>query len=91
IFIHFLSCSILCMLKHRIHSVEAKGIQLPYDSIPKMISSLSNITQTVFPEGCYFSEIVGKRKELFERLGIPLPEPETNIEYEEDSALETEE
>ena len=79
------------MLRHRIHTSEAKGIQLPYDSIPKIMSSLSNITQTVFPEGGYFSEIVGKKKELYEGLDIPLPEPETNIEYEEDSALETEE
>lgn len=91
IFVHFLSCSILCMLRHRIHTAEAKGIQLPYDSIPKIVSSLSNITQTVFPEGGYFSEIVGKKKELYEGLDIPLPEPETNIEYEEDSAVESEE
>ncbi|MBP3747972.1 MAG: hypothetical protein J6I35_00260 [Ruminobacter sp.] len=55
------------------------------------MSSLSNITQTVFPEGGYFSEIVGKKKELYEGLDIPLPEPETNIEYEEDSAVESEE
>lgn len=91
IFVHFLSCSILCMLRHRIHTADAKDIQLPYDSIPKMMSSLTNITQTVFPEGGYFSEIVGKKKELFEGLGIPLPEPETNIEYEEDSAVDTDE
>ena len=90
IFVHFLSCSILCMLRHRIHSAEAKGIQLPFDSVPKMLSSLSNITQTIFPDGGYFSEIVGKKKELFEGLEIPFPEPEMNIEYEEDAATEAE-
>lgn len=42
--------------------------------IPKIFSSLSNITQTIFPDGCYFSEVVGKKKDLFEALNIPLPE-----------------
>ena len=88
IFVHFLSCSILCMLRHRIHSAEAKGIKLPFDSVPKMLSSLSNITQTVFSYGGYFSEIVGKKKELLKGLEIPFPEPEMNIEYEEDAAAE---
>lgn len=88
IFVHFLSCGILCMLRHRIHTAEAKGHRLPFDSIPKILSSLSNITQTIFPDGGYFSEIVGKKKELFEALKIPLPETEMNIEYEEDLAAE---
>lgn len=72
------------MLRHRIHNALAKGIQLPYDSVPKMLSSLSNITQTIFPEGGYFSEIVGKKKELLEGLEIAMPESEFDIEYEED-------
>ena len=76
------------MLRHRIHSAEAKGIKLPFDSVPKMLSSLSNITQTVFSYGGYFSEIVGKKKELLKGLEIPFPEPEMNIEYEEDAAAE---
>ena len=84
IFIHFLSCGILCMLRHRIHNAQAKGTKLPYDSVPKMLSSLSNITQTIFPEGGYFSEIVGKKKELLEGLEIAMPESEFDIEYEED-------
>ena len=91
IFVHFLSCSILCMLRHRIHSAESKGIKLPFDSVPKMLASLSNITQTIFPDGGYFSEIVGKKKELLEGLEIPFPEPEMNIEYEEDAAVDAEE
>ena len=91
IFVHFLSCSILCMLRHRIHSAESKGIKLPFDSVPKMLASLSNITQTIFPDGGYFSEIVGKKKELLEGLEIPFPEPEMNIEYEEDAAIDAEE
>ena len=91
IFVHFLACSILCMLRHRIHTAEAKGIKLPFDSVPKMLASLSNITQTIFPDGGYFSEIVGKKKELLEGLEIPFPETEMDIEYEEDIAAEAEE
>ena len=91
IFVHFLACSILCMLRHRIHTAEAKGIKLPFDSVPKMLASLSNITQTIFPDGGYFSEIVGKKKELREGLEIPFPETEMDIEYEEDIAAEAEE
>ena len=87
---HFLACSILCMLRHHIQNAEAKGIKLPFDSVPKMLASLSNITQTIFTDGGYFSEIVGKKKELFEGLNIPFPEVEMNIEYEEDIAAEAE-
>ena len=39
----------------------------------------------------YFSEIVGKKKELLEGLEIPFPEAEMDIEYEEDIAAEAEE
>ena len=56
-----------------------------------MLTSLSNITQTIFPDGGYFSEIVGKKKELLEGLEIPFPEAEMNIECEEDIAAEAEE
>lgn len=42
-------------------------------------------------DGGYFSEIVGKKKELLEGLEIPFPETEMDIEYEEDIAAEAEE
>lgn len=88
LFVHFLACSILCMLRRRINNAIDNGSSLPFSSEVKMISALSNITQTVFPEGGYFSEVVGKKKELFEMLNIPLPEVEMNIEYEEDNNTE---
>ena len=50
----------------------------------KQMSALSNITQTIFPDGGYFSEVVGKRKDLLKALDIELPESEMNVVYEED-------
>ncbi|MDM8119672.1 hypothetical protein QUV58_02475 [Succinatimonas hippei] len=32
--------------------------------------------QTVYRDGAYYSEVVGKIKEIMEALDIPLPEPE---------------
>ena len=60
------------------------------DSVPKIPASLSNITQTIFPDGGYFSEIFGKKKELLEGLEIPFPEAEMDIEYGEDITAEAE-
>lgn len=88
LFVHFLACSILCMLRRRINNAIDNGSSLPFSSEVKMISALSNITQTVFPEEGYFSEVIGKKKELFEMLNIPLSEVEMNIEYEEDKNTE---
>jgi len=89
LFIHFLATSLLCMLRHRIHNAERRGIELPssFDSIPKIIAALSNITQTVFNDGAYFSEVVGKKKDLFKALDISLPEDEMGVSYEEDDKV----
>ena len=51
IFVHFLACSILCMLRCKIDKAKDEGKSLPYDSTVKMLSALSNITQTIFPDG----------------------------------------
>ncbi|SPT70673.1 IS1634 family transposase [Anaerobiospirillum thomasii] len=87
-FVHFISCAILCMLRNRINACKDKGITLPYDSDVKMLAALSNITQTVFSDGGYFSEVIGKKKQLLECLSIPMPEAEMNISYEEDESVE---
>ena len=47
----------------------------------------SNITQTVFNDGAYFSEVVGKKKDLFKALDISLPEDEMGVSYEEDDKV----
>ena len=88
IFVHFLACSILCMLRYKIDKAKDEGKSLPYDSTVKMLSALSNITQTIFPDGGYFSEVVAKKKELLKALDIELPESEMNVVYEEDENAE---
>ena len=88
IFVHFLACSILCMLSCKIDKAKDEGKSLPYDSTVKMLSALSNITQTIFPDGGYFSEVVGKKKDLLKALDIELPESEMNVVYEEDENAE---
>ena len=49
---------------------------------------MSNVTQTIFPEGGYFSEVVGKKKELLKALDVSLPEAEMDVVYEEDELAE---
>ena len=88
IFVHFLACSILCMFRCKIDKAKNEGKSLPYDSTVKMLSALSNITQTIFPDGGYFSEVVGKKKGLLKALDIELPESEMNVVYEEDENAE---
>lgn len=72
------------MLRSKIDKAKDDGKSLPYVSTVKMQSTLSNITQTIFPNGGYFSEVVGKKKDLLKALDIELPESEMNVDYEED-------
>ena len=73
------------MLRCKIDKAKDEGKSLPYDSTVKMLSALSNITtQTIFPDGGYFSEVVRKKKDLLKDLDIELPESEMNVVYEED-------
>ena len=88
IFVHFLASSILCMLRSKVDNAIDNGKKLPYESAVKMLSSLSNVTQTIFPEGGYFSEVVGKKKELLKALDVSLPEAEMDVVYEEDELVE---
>ena len=90
IFIHFLASSILCMLRRKIDDAKDKGRAIPYASSVKMLSALSNITQTVFQGSGYFSEVIDKNKELFKALDIPLPETEMDVVYEEDELADLE-
>lgn len=76
------------MLRCKIDKAKDEGKSLPYDSTVKMLSALSNITQTIFPDGGYFSEVVGNKKDLLKALDIELPESEMNVVYEEDENAE---
>jgi len=45
---------------------------------------LNNVMQTKFCGGYYFGEIAGKRRKLFEALGVPVPVPDAEPEKEQD-------
>lgn len=83
-FVLFLACSILCMLRSKIQACQDRKANLPYDSSVKILRELSSIKQTIFQDGGYFSEVVGKNKRIFDALNIPMPEPEMGVTYEED-------
>lgn len=75
-FLTFLSCVIGLMFRRRADCAKIKGIDLPYDSETKLLAALNSVQQTVYRDGAYYSEVVGKIKEIMEALDIPLPEPE---------------
>ena len=83
------------MFRRRADCAKIKGIELPYDSETKLIAALNSVQQTIYQDGGYYSEVVGKVKEIMEALDIPLPEPEpvdkalqqNNTEDEEDEPI----
>lgn len=55
---------------------EKKNYRLHYDSDHKLLAKLNNIYMTRFKDGWLFDEVVGKKKELFKILNLPLPTSE---------------
>ena len=51
---------------------------------------MNNVMQARFCGGYYFGEIAGKRRKLFEALGVPVPdaEPEKEQDYEDEEETE---
>ena len=47
-----------------------------YDGDCRVLDSLNNVMQARFCGGYYFGEIAGKRRKLFEALGVPVPDAE---------------
>ena len=56
----------------------------------QVLDSLNNVMQTKFCGGYYFGEIAGKRRKLFEALGVPVPDAEPEKEQDYDDEEETE-
>lgn len=81
------------MFRRRADCAKIKGIELPYDSETKLIAALNSVQQTIYQDGAYYSEVVGKIKEIMEALDTPLPEPvdkalkQNDIEDEEDEPI----
>ena len=92
IFVQFLAASIAMVVRARLkkYSEECRksdGPALIYDSDGTVLESLNNIMQTKFQAGYYFGEIAGKRRNLFEALGVSVPdsEPEREMDYEDEA------
>ncbi|WP_237178854.1 transposase, partial [Parasutterella muris] len=80
-FVQFLATSIAMIVRTRLrkYSEECKknnSLPIVYDSDCRVLDSLNNVMQTRFCGGYYFGEIAGKRRMLFEALGVPVPDAE---------------
>lgn len=92
IFVQFLATSIAMVVRARLrkYSEECRksdGPALIYGSDGTVLGTLNNIMQTKFQAGYYFGEIAGKRRKLFEALGVSVPdsEPEREMDYEDEA------
>lgn len=92
IFVQFLATSIAMVVRARLkkYSEECRksdGPALTYESDGTVLGTLNNIMQTKFRAGYYFGEIAGKRRKLFEALGVRVPdsEPEREMDYEDEA------
>ena len=92
IFVQFLAASIAMVVRARLkkYSEECRksdGPALTYESDGTVLGTLNNIMQTKFQAGYYFGEIAGKRRNLFEALGVSVPdsEPEREMDYEDEA------
>ena len=77
----------------RKYSEECKqnsALPMVYDGDCRVLDSLNNVMQTKFCGGYYFGEIAGKRRKLFEALGVPVPDAEPEKEQDYDDEEETE-
>ena len=88
----FLAASIAMVIRARLkkYSEECRKSDAPaliYDSDGTVLGTLNNIMQTKFQAGYYFGEIAGKRRKLFEALGVHVPdsEPEREMDYEDEA------
>ena len=57
---------------------------LVYESDNKVLQILNNIMVTKFKDGLLYDEVVGKKKRLFEALGVPIPTVVTS-DYENEN------
>ena len=94
-FVQFLATSIAMIVRTRLrkYSEECKkntALPMVYDGDCRVLDSLNNVMQTKFCGGYYFGEIAGKRRKLFEALGVPVPDAEPEKEQDYDDEEETE-
>lgn len=90
-FVQLLATSIAMIVRTRLrkYSEECKkndSLPMGYNGDCRVLDPLNNVMQTRFCGGYYFGGIAGKRKRLFEALGVPIPdaEPEKEQDYEDE-------
>ena len=80
------TCLTLTGLKnYELFAKDAKdNFALVYESDNKVLQILNNIMVTKFKDGLLYDEVVGKKKRLFEALGVPIPTVVTS-DYEDEN------
>lgn len=82
LFLQMLATAISGMVRSRIKlynetaKKDKKKYRVHYDSDNKLLAKLNNVYLTQFNDGWMFDEIVGKKKELFQILNVPVPSVE---------------
>ena len=90
VFVQFIATIISLMVRNRLKNYElfAKDAKdnfaLVYESDNKVLQILNNIMVTKFKDGLLYDEVVGKKKRLFEALGVPIPTVVTS-DYENEN------
>ena len=85
LFVQMLATAVAGMVRSRVKlynetaKQDKKKYRVHYDSDHKLLAKLNNIYMTQFNAGWMFDEIVGKQKELFKILNIPVPTVEQVI------------
>ena len=85
LFVQILAMAIAGMVRSRIKiynetaKQNKKKYRVHYDSDHKLLAKLNNIYMTQFKAGWMFDEIVGKYRELFNILNVPVPTVEQVI------------
>lgn len=88
LFLQFLATTISALVRARIKLYNERAKQdklnyrVHYDSDNKLLAKLNNIYMTQFSNGWVFDEVVGKKKELFKILNVPVPTTEQVIAEE---------
>lgn len=82
-----LASAIAGMVRARVkiynESAVRKKCRVHYDSDYKLLARLNNVYMTKCRSGWIFDEVVGKKKELFRVLGVPVPTAEQVFERDE--------
>lgn len=88
LFLQFIATTISALVRARIKLYNERAKQdklnyrVHYDSDNKLLAKLNNIYMTQFSNGWVFDEVVGKKKELFKILNVPVPTTEQVIAEE---------